>query len=467
MPRPAPPPARIVVIGAGFAGTNLVRALAGKLPPGCTLTLVSDESYTTFNPMLPEAVGASVFPEHVIVPVREMLRPGGGRQFIMGSVAEVDGAARHIVCRTLAGEITLPFDHLVLALGNRARTDLMPGMAEHALPLKTVGDAMHIRNTVLRRLARIELESDAALRRQLGHFIIVGGGFSGVEVAGELVDCLRSIRHYYPLIAADELQVTVLHGMERLLPELSPRLGAAALMSLRERGVTVRLDTRAVRVSADGVVLSDGELVAGHTVVCTIGTAPNPLVERLGLACSAGRIVVAADLSVPEHSTGDSGLWALGDCAWVPNALDNSVSPPTAQFAVQQARRLADNLLARLAGRPTRAFSYRSRGMMASIGHLKGVAEVAGVPLTGWPAWLVWRAYYLMQMPSFGRRLRIFFEWGWGMFFPPDITHLRFTRSHELKADEARRQREHAADADVKVTLAAVPITGSPLSRSM
>jgi NADH dehydrogenase len=350
-------------------------------------------------------------------------------------------AARQVVCRTLAGDTLLGFEHLVLAFGNRARVDLMPGMAEHALPLKTVGDAMHIRNSVLRRMARIELEPDPALRRQLGSFVIVGGGFSGVEVAGELVDCLRSIRHYYPRIAADELQVTVLHGMHRLLPELSPRLGAAALRSLRERGVTVRLDTRAVCVTADGVILSDGELVGGHTVVCTIGTAPNPLQQRLGLDCKFGRIVVAGDLSVPGHA----GLWAVGDCAQVPNALDGSASPATAQFAVRQARHLAANLRARLAGRATTPFSYRSRGMMASIGHLKGVAEVSGVPLSGWAAWLVWRAYYLWQMPSSGRRLRIFFEWSWGMLFPPDITHLRFTRSHELKADEERRQREHAA----------------------
>ena len=435
---------RIVVIGAGFAGTNLVRSLAPRLPHGCTLTLLSDESYTTFNPMLPEAVGASVFPEHVIVPVREMLRPGPGRQFIMGSVAEVDLDKRQLACRTLAGEITLPFDHLVLALGNRARLDLMPGMTEHGLPLKTVGDAMHIRNTVLRRLARIELESDAALRRRLGHFIVVGGGFSGVEVAGELVDCLRSIRRYYPLIAPDELQVTVLQGTERLLPELSPRLGAAALASLRERGVTVRLNTRARSVNADGVELSDGERVLGNTIVGTIGTSANPLVERLGLACTGGRIVVAGDLSVPGHA----GLWALGDCACVPNARDGSTCPPTAQFAVRQAQVLAGNLVALLASQPLQNFGHRSQGMMASIGHLKGVAEVAGVPLTGWPAWLVWRAYYLSQMPSFGRRLRIFFEWALGMFFPPDITHLRFTRSHELMADEVRRLRQHAAQAD-------------------
>lgn len=428
-------PIRIVVVGAGFAGTTVVRALEGRLPDGHLLTLVSDESYTTFNPMLPETVGASVFPEQVIVPVREMLRQSRNHQFIMGSVAAVDPQARHLTLRTLAGDVHLEYDHLVLALGNRARLDLMPGMAEHALPLKTVGDAMHIRNTVLRRLARIELETDAQLRRRLGHFIIVGGGFSGVEVAGELIDCLRSIHRFYPRIEADELQVTVLHGMARLLPELPPRLGAAALVSLRERGVTVRLDTLASSVSADGVLLKDGELVAGHTVLCTIGTTANPLLERLGVATAGGRIVVHGDLSVPGHP----GLWAIGDCASVPNALDGSTSPPTAQFAVRQARHLAGNLIHTLAGQPTTLFSYRSRGMMASIGHLKGVAEVAGVALTGWPAWLVWRAYYLSQMPSSGRRLRIFFEWFWGMFFPPDITHLRFTRSVDMQADEQRR----------------------------
>jgi NADH dehydrogenase len=443
----SPAATRIVVIGAGFAGTTLVRALARRLPAACELTLLSDESYTTFNPMLPEAVGASIFPEHVIVPVREMLRPNEQRRFIMGSVADVDLATRRLVCRTLAGEIELPFDHLVLAFGNRARMNLMPGMAEHAIPLKTVGDAMHIRNTVLRRLARIELESDPALRRQLGHFIVVGGGFSGVEVAGELVDCLRSIRRYYPRIDADELQVSVLQGLDRLLPELSASLGAAALVSLRERGVQVRLDTRAVRIAADGVELEGGELIAGQTIIATIGTAANPLQERLGLACKGGRIVVAGDLSVP----GQPGLWALGDCAAVPNALDGTVSPPTAQFAVRQARHLAGNLLARWAGRPTQPFRHRNRGMMASIGHLKGVAEVGGIAFSGWLAWLVWRAYYLSQMPSFGRRLRIFFEWGWGMFFPPDITHLRFTRSDELQADEARRQREHTQTAQAAI----------------
>jgi len=429
-------PTSIVIVGGGFAGTTLVRTLERRLPPGVAITIVSDESYTTFNPMLPEAVGASVFPEQVVVPVREMLDQSKGSRFIMGSVTSVDTSAKVLQCRTLAGELSLPYTHLVLAFGNRAWLDLLPGMADHALPLKTVGDAMHIRNMVLRRLARIELESDPAWRKELGHFIVIGGGFSGVEVAGELVDCLHSIRRYYTRVQPDELRVTVLHGTDHLLPELSPRLGAAALTSLRQRGVSVHLNTRAASLSEEGVQIAEGSFLRAQTIICTIGMAANPLAAKLGLPLSKGRIVAEPDLSVAGHP----GVWALGDCACVPNAFDGQLSPPTAQFAVRQARHLASNLLAAVQGAPTQPFTYRSRGMMASIGHLKGVAEVGGVALTGWLAWLVWRGYYLSQMPSFGRKLRIFLEWTWGMFFPPDITHLRFTRSEELRVDEQRRQ---------------------------
>jgi NADH dehydrogenase len=203
----------IVVIGGGFAGTTLARELDGKLPDGYQLIVISEESYTTFNPLLAEAVGASIFPEQVVAPIREMLVRG---RFIMGRVTAIDTAAKTLSCDSLAGNLRVGYEHLVIAVGNRARLDLIPGLAEHALPLKTVGDAMHIRNVVLRRVAQIELETDPQVRERLGHFVIVGGGFSGVEVAGALVDCLKSIRRYYPRVAADELKVTVLHAQARL-----------------------------------------------------------------------------------------------------------------------------------------------------------------------------------------------------------------------------------------------------------
>jgi NADH dehydrogenase len=413
----------IVIVGGGFAGTTLARELQRTLPRGATLTLISEESYTTFNPMLPEAVGAAIFPEHAVAPIRAMLSPA--TRFVMGKVSSIKLAERNLECETLAGGRTLSYDHLILAFGSRARLDLVPGMAQHAVPLKTVGDALHIRNVVLRRAARIELESDPTLRRRLGRFIVVGGGFSGVEVAGSLADCLVGIKRYYSRIAPEELGITLLQDIDRLLPELPPRLGLAALESLRARGVEVLLGARAAEVNDQGVRLSDEWCVSGATVVCTIGTRPNALVENLDVPKERGRIVVAPDLSVPRHQ----GLWALGDCALVPN--NGSFAPPTAQFAVQEAKHLARNIVARIENRKTSDFCYRSRGMMASVGHLKGVAEVLGVPLSGFAAWLVWRAYYLSRMPTLGRKLRIFVEWTWGMFFPTDVTHLRFTRSSE------------------------------------
>ncbi|HEV8691841.1 MAG TPA: FAD-dependent oxidoreductase [Ideonella sp.] len=429
---PAHPPTRtLAIVGGGFAGTTLAKALDGRLPAGWQLLLISEESYTTFNPMLPEVVGAGVFPEHVVAPIREMLP---GVRFVMGTVRAVESSSpRRLACDTLAGPLEFACDQLVLALGQRARLDLLPGMAEHALPLKLVGDAMHIRNRVLQALARIELSYDPAQRRALGHFVVVGGGFSGVEVAGALADFVRSARRHYPKAQDAGLQVSLLHDGARLLPELPAALGEAAARSLSQRGVQVRCGAKVARVSADGVELDDGEALASATVVCTVGTQPNPLVRTLGLSLQRGRIVTQADGrvdGVPGESS--SGLWALGDCAAQPNARDGSTSPPTAQFAVAQARQLAANLLRTLRGQPTRPFSYQARGMMATTGHLKGVATLFGLRLAGLPAWLLWRGYYLLRMPTFGRKLRIWVEWTWGLAFPLDITHLRFTRTADI-----------------------------------
>jgi NADH dehydrogenase len=418
-PRP-----RIVIIGGGFAGANLTRLLQ-KRAKFADITLVSEESYTTFNPMLAEVVGATVFPEHVVAPLRATV---GRARFVMGTVGAVDFANKRLRCDTLKREVEIEYDHLVLAFGNRARVDLIAGMAEHAVVLKTVGDAMHIRNLVLRRLAQIELETDPALRRCLGHFVVVGGGFSGVEVAGAVADSLREIRRYYPGVNTDELKVTLLQSVDRLLVELPKSLGASAERSLVKRGVDVLTMTGASAIGARDVTLNDGRVLSAATTICTIGTAPNALAARLQpLPMQRGRLVTQPDLSVD----GADGVWAIGDCALISNGGDGP-APPTAQFAIAEAKHLANNLVDRCLGRPTRRFAYRARGMMATVGHLKGVATIFGVRLSGFPAWLLWRAYYLSQMPTLGRKLRIFVEWSWGMFFPPDITHFRFTRSHEF-----------------------------------
>ena len=433
----------IVIVGGGFAGTTLARALERRLPTAHRVVLISEESYTTFNPMLAEVVGASVFPEHAVAPIRQML---SSSRFVMGRVNGVDFKRRTITAGTLAGAQQIHYEHLVFAFGTRAKLDLVPGLAEHALPLKLVGDAMFIRNRVLQRVARIELETDPGLRRRLGHFIVIGGGFSGVEVAGELADFLHGARRYYPRVQAHELKVTLLQDAERLLLELPESLGRAAAKSLRARRIDVRLKARASRVDAEGVQLENGEAIPGATVICTIGTKPNPLALQLGVGLQRGRIVTAPDLAV----IGAENVWAIGDCALVRNhaadahgapppmaATNVSYAPPTAQFAVAQAHALAHNLVARFAQRPTRPFGHVSRGMMATTGHLIGVAQLAGLRLSGLPAWMLWRAYYLLLMPTLGRKVRIFVEWTWGMFFAADITHLRFTRTSEVDLEAA------------------------------
>jgi NADH dehydrogenase len=409
----------LVIIGGGFAGARLAERLEGRLPREWQVTLLSRENFITYNPLLPEVVGASLLPGHVIAPLRQFARR---TRVCMVQVTDIDLAGR-AVHYLGEGSGVIRYDELVLACGQGADLSLVKGMAQHALPLKMLGDALFMRNRAIVRLEQAELQPDAELRRWLSSFIVIGGGFSGVEVAGGLMDFLRASRRYYR--ACGEPTVTLVHSGDRLLPELSPALGAFAARKMREHGIDVRLGARCARVDDRGITLKDGEILTAGTVICTIGTAPNPLIAALPLPKQRGRIEVAADMSVPTVP----GVWALGDCAAVLNVHDGSVSPPTAQFAERQARQLADNLVRRAHGLATRPFRYRPIGQLAAIGHNKAVAELLGVKIAGFVAWLLWRGVYLLKIPTLGRKVRLFLEWNWAMFFPPDIAHLGYART--------------------------------------
>ena len=366
----------------------------------------------------------------------------------MGRVNAIDPGRRTLTASTLAGEFTLHFEHVVLAFGNRARLDLIPGLALHALPAEDHRRCACTSATWCCGASR--RSSSRATPR-----CVAGSATSSSSAAGSPASRRQassrivspSILRYYPRVAKDELKVTLLQDLPRLLPELSERLGRARRTDRSRLAASTCAPARGLRASARAAVaLAGGEMLHAATTICTIGTRPNALVERMTIPVERGRIVVDADLSVQDTP----GLWAIGDCALVRNARDGKFAPPTAQFAVREARHLAGNLLAVLAGAPTRAFDYRARGSMAAIGHRKGVADICGVPLWGLPAWLLWRAYYLSQMPTLGRKVRIFVEWTWGMFFPIDITHLRFTRSHEIEA-VAERDAPAARPAELKV----------------
>jgi NADH:ubiquinone reductase (H+-translocating) len=422
----------LVIIGGGFAGMQAAQALEHTLPPDWALTLISQENFITFNPLLPEVVGASILPGHVIAPHRQMIHCS---HVCMAQVTEIDTTNR-VVHYLGEGPGTIRYDQLVLACGTNANLDIIKGMGQYALPLKTLGDALFLRNRVIARLEQAELQPDAQHRRWLLTFIVVGGGFSGVETAGELVDFLYASLAYYKRIRHEDLRIVLLHSGERLLPELSASLGRFTERKMRGRGIDVRLGARAVRVTDRDVHLESGETIAGGTVVCTIGTQPNPLIDQVPAIRNRGRLVVNPDFSVP----GVEGVWAVGDCAAVVNALDGKVAPPTAQFAEAGARQLARNLVAQLNAQPTRAFRYRPKGQLSSIGHNKAVAEVCGLKISGFIAWLMWRGLYLLRIPTFARKTRLFLEWNWAMFFPPDISHLGYRRTQRRPAQPVRQQ---------------------------
>lgn len=421
----------VVVVGGGFAGTSLAKRLERKLPQNWRVVMISEENYTTFNPMLAEIVGATIMPSHCIAPIRRMLRR---TRFIMARVSAVDLDQRTVRFDSDGAKGQIGYDHLVLAFGSRANLAIIPGMQEHAYPFKLLGDALTLRNRVIEQLERAEIETLPDQRRWLGHFVVIGGGFSGVEVAGAIHDFIASSHKHYPQLHDRDLQVSIVHGTDLPIPELAKPLGLHAKTSMTARGIQMYLDCKVERVDERGVEIGDGRRLDAGTIICTIGTKPNALVQDLDIPKDRGRIVVDGTMAVQGHP----GLWALGDCAIVPNGFDGRPAAPTAQFAVREGKWLADNINAVIRGDMPRPFAYKPKGSMATIGHLNGVADLGFMRLTGFPAWIVWRGFYLSLMPTVAKKVKIFFEWTWSMLFSADIVDLRFTRTADV--DRARTE---------------------------
>jgi NADH dehydrogenase len=413
----------VLVLGGGFAGTRCAQRLERLLPQDRVVTLVSSENYFVFQPLLPEVVGASLSPSHVISPLRHMLRR---TQVVRGEVAGIELAAPgsdHAGLVTVTAEgvderVTYRARHLVLALGSVVDVRRIPGMAEHALLMKNVADALTLRHAIITRLERAVLEPDPAERAAMLTFVVVGGGFSGVETAAEIHDLVRGARRYFPALAGDPHRVVCVHSRERILPELDARLGAHALAVLQKRGVEFRLAARTRAASGEGVYLEGGELIAARTIVCTVGNAPHPALAAFARA-EDGRLPTDEFL----HLAGRDRVWALGDCAVVADG-HGGVSPPTAQFASRQGDIAAANLAATLAGRPLRRFRHKSQGQLATLGHLNAVAAVGRLRITGFLAWWLWRTIYLLKLPRLDRKVRVVIDWTLNLFFPRDLNAL-------------------------------------------
>lgn len=410
---------RIVILGGGFSGVYTALRLEKIAPPDWTVTLVDEDNYLLYTPLLTEVMGGAIAPAHTVVPLRRLFKRV---EFIRGRVHDVDLKYRRIVVAHGADNLTLrlTYDQLVLALGSVTDTSLIPGSEGRALTFKSLADAIGLRNTVIDRLEAAESEPDPNVRRELMSFVIIGGGFTGVELAGELHSFINGLCPDYPRVCPHELQVTVLQMLPCLVPEAGREGGDYAREVLERRGVSIRLEASVSRMSERGVELKSGECLAARTVIMTAGVAPNPLMASLPVARNPrGRILTNPYLQVTPYP----GVWAIGDCACIPSPIGPPY-PPTAQHAIREATVLADNLVAAAQGRPVRPFRYESLGTMASLGGIAGVAHVKHVTIKGFLAWLMWRSYYLFRLPTFGRKMRVLLDWLLGLFFYPDPVQL-------------------------------------------
>jgi NADH:ubiquinone reductase (H+-translocating) len=420
---------RIVILGGGFAGMRTAECLEHQFRtnPSIALTLVSETNALLFTPMLAEVAGSSLEPSHINTPLRSSLHR---TEFVRGSVVEVDLERRRVF---LAGDPAdgdsdrrreISYDHLVFALGAVSNYLGMANLQKYSFNFKTLLDAIRIRNHVIEMFEKADREPDDKRRRALLTFVVAGGGFAGVELAGALNDYAHGILADYPKLQRGELGVVLVHSRDRILPELSESLGRYAQQRMAERGVIFRLNTRLTDAQPGLVTLGDGEILA-ETLVWTAGTAPNPLLKSLALEKDKrGALIVDRALALP----GRPGLWALGDCAAVIDGKTEKPCPPTAQFALREAQTLAKNIRAQIEGRPLVKFHFDSLGALCVVGHQTACAELSvpfvrtrSMRFSGLLAWAMWRGIYLAKLPGLERKIRVLMDWTVELFFPRDI----------------------------------------------
>lgn len=435
-PAPTPPvapasPTRIVIVGGGFAGVTTAAELEGRFgpDPSVSLTLLSDTNALLFTPMLAEVAGGSIEPTHISTPLRTSLHR---TTVIRRRVESIDLTHRRLHLQAEPnrspapdGGDEMPFDQLVLAVGSVSNFLGLTGVQQTAFDFKSLADAIAIRNHVIDVIERASTETDPARRRAGLTFVVVGGGFAGVELVGALNDFVRGMLVYYPTIQAEELTVMLVHSRDSILPELSESLGGYALERMTERGVTFKLNARVTDARPGLVILKPTEEIPAATLVWTAGVTPNPLLKTLGVELDRrGALPVDQHLAVAGHP----GVWALGDCAAVVDARSGRPCPPTAQFAIREAKTLAHNIWAEHQGQPLKPFHFDALGVLAVVGHQTACAELAVPPgsgrslrFSGLLAWLMWRAIYLSKLSGLERKVRVMTDWLTELFFPRDI----------------------------------------------
>lgn len=413
-------PVRILIVGGGYVGVYSALGLERRLRPDeADITVVSPESFMLYQPFLPEAASGSIEPRHVVVPLRRVFRRA---RLLVGAVTGLDHDARVASVQPVEGQpFSLPYDHVILGPGSVARVLPVPGLAERAVGFRSVAEAVYLRNQVLSRMDVAESSTDPDVRRRALTFLFVGGGYAGVEALGELEDLARDAARYHPTVRREDMRWVLVEAAGGILPEIGPGLGEYAVRLLRQRGIEVRLHTRLESAEGGIMRLSNGEVLEADTLVWTAGVRPHPLVSRLGFPTDErGRLLVDQFLRV----RGVDGAWGAGDCAAVPDLVTGRLSPPSAQHALRQARRIAANVAATVRGAPVEPFRFRNLGALVSLGRYKGVARVLGVRLKGFPAWFLHRTYHVLMIPTLNRKARVIADWTLALFFRRDVVQL-------------------------------------------
>jgi NADH dehydrogenase len=409
----------IVIAGGGFGGFYAARALERLLPANSAkVTLVNEANFMLYTPLLPGAAGATLDPRHVVVPLRSQLRR---TDLVIGSVTGGDPTKRTLGVRRIDGaQIELGYDQLIVALGSVSRTLPIPGLAEHATGLKSLSDATALRNRVLSCMDIAESLEDPVERAEYLGFVFVGAGYAGVEGLAELQDFAAQAIDLYPRCRAEGMRWVLVEAKDRIMQEVPKGLSEFAVRELNARGIEVRTETTLKEITERDVTLSDGERIPTRTVVWTAGVKPSPAVGKLGLPVDrGGRVTVDPTMRV----AGYEHVWAIGDCAAVPDpARKGQPCPPTAQHAIRQGRLVARNVAATLGNGRARPFRFRTKGVVAELGHNEAVALTLGVRWRGLPAWFIARTYHLLLMPGMGRKLRLLMDWNVALLFGRDTS---------------------------------------------
>jgi NADH dehydrogenase len=397
-----------------------------------------------FHPLLADVAGASINADAAAAPLRQMLP---GIECRTERVQRIDLSSSEIEFDDGNGALTrLQYDHVVIACGAESNLGIIPGMTDHAFAFKVMRDAIELRQQIVRQMESAETTTDPNLRRWHLSFIIVGAGFSGVEVAGEINELVRSSTRFYQNFRKEDVLVSLVHSQDQILPEVAPKLREFARKKMEKAGITMLLNTRAVAATHEGVELNDGRMLTGATVVCTIGTAISPIVQALDVPKERGRIRTTPEMRIE----GQANAWAIGDCAYIINAYDNKPAAPTGQFAERQGRQAALNVVRILKSEPTQPFRFKALGQLCSIGGYQAVAEMLGVQISGFVAWLLWRGVYLFKLPTWSRRIKVGFDWSWDVLFPRDLSFLntdttqQTTHAYYRPGDFIHRQGEPA-----------------------